>query len=340
MRPATTGPIKAGRRNRAGRRRCRLQGDPGRIPAQREPMPETLYRDYNSYLRETFGCRVHKITLDAGLTCPNRDGTLGRGGCVYCNERGSGTGASGRASLAEQVRAGKERLARRAKKFIGYFQSFSNTYAPLPVLARYYAEALEDPDVVGLSIGTRPDCVSEKTLDHLAGLSRDRLIWLEYGLQSAREETLRLIRRGHSVACFDDALRRTRARGLPVCVHVILGLPGESIEDMLDTARFLGGRDIQAVKIHLLYVVRGTVLDAWHRSGAYRCLTREEYARAAGEFLALLPPGIIIQRLTGDPHRDELSAPPWALEKQKNLAAVRAYMEKRGLRQGINLEKG
>jgi len=301
-------------------------------------MTERLYRDYNSYLRETFGCRVQKISLDAGLGCPNRDGTVGRGGCIYCNEKGSGTGAGRVAGISEQIRTGKELLARKykARKFIAYFQSFSNTYAPFPRLAALYREALTDSDIVGLSIGTRPDCVSDETLDHLAMLSKTHLIWLEYGLQSARDETLERIRRGHSVAAFMDAVKRTRERKIPVCVHVILGLPGEDIEDMLYTARFLALQDIQAVKIHLLYVIRGTALDEMYRSGAYSCLSREGYAAAAGEFLALLPPHIIVQRLTGDPHPEELVSPLWALDKQRNLEAVRAYMENNGLYQGKN----
>jgi len=304
-------------------------------------MPENLYRDYNSYLREIFGCRVQKITLDAGLTCPNRDGTLGRGGCIYCNERGSGTGAHDTAGIPEQIRSAKERLSRKykAKKFIGYFQSFSNTYGPLDRLSALYAQALADPDIVGLSIGTRPDCVSDGVLDHLGALVKTRLIWIEYGLQSASDKTLKLINRGHGTEAFDDALDRTRARNIPVCVHVILGLPGEDSHDMLETARFLAVRDIQALKIHLLYVVKGTRLDYMYRTGQYRCLTREEYAAAVGEFLALTPPGVIIQRLTGDPHPEELSAPAWALEKQKNLDAVRSYMKRNSLYQGKNFSR-
>lgn len=255
-------------------------------------MAERLYRDYNSYLRETFGCRVQKISLDAGLCCPNRDGTLGRSGCIYCNDKGSGTGAVRFATISEQIRAGKERLARRykAKKFIAYFQSFSNTYAPLPRLASLYGEALEDPDVVGLSIGTRPDCVADQTLDFLAALGKTRLVWLELGLQSANDDTLERIRRGHCAAAFIDAVERSRARKIPVCAHVILGLPGESGENMLDTARFLALQDIQAVKIHLLYVVKGTALHEMYETGAYSCLSRENYAAAAAQFLALLPP--------------------------------------------------
>jgi hypothetical protein len=301
-------------------------------------MAERLYRDYNSYLRETFGCRVQKISLDAGLGCPNRDGTVGRGGCIYCNEKGSGTGAARFAGIFEQIRIGKERLAGKykAKKFMAYFQSFSNTYAPLAKLAALYDQALADPDVVGLSIGTRPDCVTDETLDHLAVLGENNLIWLEYGLQSANDQTLERIRRGHSVAAFIDAVKRSRARKIPVCAHVILGLPGENTEDMLHTARFLALQDVQAVKIHLLYVIRGTTLDEMYSSGAYSCLSREGYAAAVGEFLALLPPHIIIQRLTGDPHPEELVSPLWALDKQRNLEAVRAYMDKNGLYQGKN----
>ena len=295
------------------------------------------YRDFNSALRERFGCRVQKITLDAGLTCPNRDGTLGSDGCIFCNERGSGTGAASKIlSISEQIRSAKSYLARRykAKAFIAYFQSFSNTYAPLPVLKSLYDEALADPDVVGLSIGTRPDCVEDSTLDALEEYSKERLIWLEYGLQSAHDETLARIRRGHSVAQFTDAVRRTRGRGLPICVHVILGLPGESREEMLATARFLAESDVQAVKIHLLYVIRGTTLDGWHQSGIYRCLTRDEYVSLVSELLTLLPPDMIIQRLTGDPHPDELVAPLWALDKRESLAAIHEYMAARGLFQG------
>jgi uncharacterized protein len=298
---------------------------------------EKPYRDFNSYLRERFGCRVQKISLDAGLTCPNRDGTLGTGGCIYCNARGSGTGAADRRlSISRQIQDAKSYLSHRykAKAFLAYFQSFSNTYGPRPLLRSLYEEALSDPDIVGLSVGTRPDCVPEETLDLLQGLSRRRLIWLEYGLQSASDATLERIRRGHTVAAFEDALARTRRRGLPVCVHVILGLPGEERDDMLDTARFLSGRDIQAVKIHLLYVVRGTVLDSWYRSGSYTCMTREQYAETVAQFLALLPPSVIVQRLTGDPHPEELVAPLWALEKQRNLSAVLQYLKDHHLYQG------
>lgn len=301
-------------------------------------MQEKRYRDYNGYLRQLFGCRVQKISVDAGMTCPNRDGTKGRGGCIYCNERGSGTGAFQKGlSVREQIASGKANLAKRYKagKFLAYFQSFSNTYAPLTELKALYGEALEDPDVVGLAIGTRPDCVPDPVLEHLKSLSDGgRLIWLELGLQSAHDKTLERIRRGHDFSTFVDAVRRARQRQLPVCVHVILGLPGETREDMLETARILSRLDIQAVKIHLLYVIRGTDLEQWLLEGTHRCLSRAEYAALVADFVSLLPPSVIIQRLTGDPHPQELAAPMWALEKHKNLQAVLQHMSEHDLHQG------
>ena len=294
------------------------------------------YLDLNTVLRERFGCRVQKVSLDAGLTCPNRNGTLGTGGCIYCNALGSGTGLSRRHSITAQLQRGKEHLRRRygARKFIAYFQSFSNTYAPLDTLNRLYREALVVEDIVGLAIGTRPDCVPDDVLDLLGELTRETYLWVEYGLQSIHERTLDAINRGHGVAAFLDAVRRTRARGLEVCVHVILGLPGEGRSEMLETARALAGLDIQAVKLHLLYVVRGTPLANLYSSGAYRCLSREEYVDLVCEFLTLLPPTAVIHRLTGDPHPHELVAPAWALEKQRNLQAVREALERRDLWQG------
>jgi len=294
------------------------------------------YRDLNSYLRERFGCRVQRIALDAGLTCPNRDGTKGRGGCIYCNPRGSGTGRGASLSITQQLLQGKERLARRykAKKFIAYFQSFSNTYAPVEKLEALYREALADPDIVGLAIGTRPDCVSPEVLDLLEELNRETYLWVEYGLQSIHDATLRAINRGHTVEEFIEAVDETRRRGIEVVVHVILGLPGEGKEEMLATARALGQMDIQGVKIHLLYVIKGTPLARMFQKGEYRCLTREEYVDIVGEFLALLSPHVVIHRLTGDPHPRELLAPTWALEKQANLKAIMESMERRDLWQG------
>ena len=287
------------------------------------------YTDFNTYLRKRYGCRVQKITLDAGLTCPNRDGTISRAGCIYCNPRGSGTGqAADGLSITRQLENAKEPLRKRykAKKFLAYFQSYTNTYAPVDRLQGLYEQAVRDPDVVGLSIGTRPDCVPEQVLDMISGMAGHKDIWLEYGLQSAHDRTLDRINRGHGVAAFADAVRRTRQRGLPVCVHIILGLPGEGEAEMLDTARYLAGQDIQAVKIHLLYVVQGTALHRLYAQGGYRCLEQEEYADLAARFVHILPREVIIQRLTGDPHREELVAPLWAVHKQQTLQMIERRM--------------
>ncbi len=296
-------------------------------------MNTSRYRDLNTKLRERFGCRVQKISLDAGLTCPNRDGTVGAGGCIYCSSTGSGTGLHHLYSITEQLEQGKERLRRRyrAKKFIAYFQSFSNTYGQVNELHKLYQEALSVDDVVGLAIGTRPDCVPEKVLQMLAELKRQTYLWLEFGLQSAHDHTLELINRGHDLASFVDAVERTRKRDLDICVHIILGLPGEEREDMLATAKTLSRLDIQGIKIHLQYVIQGTPLADMYRRGSYRCLSREEYVDIVCEFLALLPPKVVIHRLTGDPHPHELLAPEWALKKHRNLQAIRDALESRDL---------
>ena len=299
-------------------------------------MNTSRYRDLNTALRERFGCRVQKISLDAGLTCPNRDGNVGLGGCIYCSSRGSGTGLYNRFPIAQQLERGKERLGRRyrAKKFIAYFQSFSNTYGELQELEELYREAISVDDVVGLAVGTRPDCVQEGVLDLLAALNRRTYVWLEYGLQSVHEHTLELINRGHGLAAFLDAVELTRQRHLDICVHIILGLPGEDKGDMMTTARTLAKLDIQGIKIHSLYVIRSTPLADMYQRGEYRCLSREEYVDIVCEFLALLPPKLVIHRLTGDPHPQELLAPQWALEKQTNLEAIRQALERRNLWQG------
>jgi len=298
---------------------------------------EKRYSDYNAYLRSLFGCRVQKISIDAGLTCPNRDGTVGTGGCIYCNDKGSGTGTFHQGlSITRQIHQSREKLARRykAKKFIAYFQSFSNTYAPISTLKRLYDEALGFPDMVGLAIGTRPDCISSEILDLLADYAKSRLIWIEYGLQSANDDTLKRINRGHTLECFLNAVSETRNRGISICAHVILGLPGETPEMMRHTARVIADSGIDGVKIHLLYVIRNTPLHVLYQRGEYTCLTRGEYTDRVCDFLELLPPRMIIQRLTGDPHPDELIAPGWAMEKAQNLIHIQKTLESRDTWQG------
>jgi radical SAM protein (TIGR01212 family) len=295
------------------------------------------YRDLNSYLKERFGQRVQKITLDAGLTCPNRDGRIGTGGCLYCNARGSGTGAWARGQeIRAQMEEGMGRLARRygASRFIAYFQSFSNTYAPLETLRELYEAALAFPQVVGLSIGTRPDCLEEDVLELLAGYARQRLVWLELGLQSAHDQTLVRLNRGHDVACFAEAVARAAGRGLPVIAHVILGLPGEGPREMAATAAFLARLPLHGVKIHLLYVIKGSGLARLHAAGEYVCLSEAQYVNLVVDFIERLPPHLVIHRLTSDPHPEELVAPAWCLDKSRVLKGIREEFARRGSRQG------
>lgn len=295
------------------------------------------YYDLNSYFRNMFGCRVQKISLDAGLTCPNRDGRISTGGCIYCNSRGSGTGASSQGlSITEQIMRGKEFLKKRykAQKFIAYFQSFSNTYGPYEKLKGLYEEALAIDDIVGLSIGTRPDCVDESVLTLLESYAKDYLVWIEYGLQSIHDRTLAAINRGHDVECFKGAVDKTRGRGVKICTHVILGLPLEDRHDMLATAKAVAAMGIDGIKIHLLYVVKGTKMEKLYLEGKYRCLEQEEYVNLVCDFLELLPPDMVIQRLTGDPHPHELVAPEWSLRKNETLSRIKEILTERESWQG------
>lgn len=295
------------------------------------------YKDLASFLRSRFGERVQKITLDAGLTCPNRDGSISTGGCIFCNARGSGTGAASQGiSITEQLERGKQSLGKRykARKFLAYFQAHTNTYAPVERLEELYREALAVEGVVGLSIGTRPDCVDDQILSLVEELARTHMVWVEYGLQSSNDATLKLINRGHDSACFERAVLSTADRGILTCAHAILGLPGEARKEMLDTARFLGKLPVDGVKIHLLYVVRGTPMEAMYNQGRYKCMDQDDYVETVCDFLELLPPQMVIQRLTGDPHRDELVAPQWSLEKGKTLNMIIQTMHGRGSIQG------
>jgi radical SAM protein (TIGR01212 family) len=295
------------------------------------------YNDLNTYFRRIFGCRVQKITIDAGFSCPNRDGAISTGGCIYCNVRGSGTGANAKGlSVTQQLIQGKEALSKRykAKKFIAYFQSFSNTYAPSEKLKRLYDKALKVDDVVGLSIGTRPDCVNEPILELLQGYVKNYLVWIEYGLQSVHDSTLAYINRGHDFKCFKNAVDATKDRGIKICAHVILGLPNEEKSHMLETAKAVADMGIDGIKIHLLYVVKGTKLAKLYDTGRYRCLEQQEYVDLVCDFLERIPKDMVIQRLTGDPHPEELVAPMWSLKKTETLALIRDTMGKRDSWQG------
>lgn len=318
-------------------------GAKGSKPLFPQWRPGSRYYELSAYLRNFFGCRVQKISLDAGLSCPNRDGSISTGGCIYCNARGSGTGAYEQGlSITDQLIKGKDFLRRRykAKKFIAYFQSFSNTYGPYERLKALWEEALAVEDIVGLSIGTRPDCIDEPILSLLESYAKDRLVWIEYGLQSVHEKTLKFINRGHDVGAFQRAVEATRHRGIRICTHVILGLPFEGREHMLETARAVAAAGVDGIKIHLLYVIRGTRMEELYVNGTYRCLDQEEYADLACDFLELLPPDMVIQRLTGDPHPEELVAPEWSVRKNDTLSRIKGILAQRDSWQGKSFEGG
>lgn len=299
---------------------------------------EKRYRPFSRYLREIFGCRVQKIPLDAGFTCPNRDGRVGLGGCIYCGPRGSGTGAyENGVPLGEQIRAAIESGKRRFGKckFIAYFQAFTNTYAPPERLKSLYDEALRHQEVVGLSIGTRPDCAPDEVLELLEEYARRCHFWVEYGLQSAHDYTLELINRGHDIAQFVDAVERTKGRGINICAHIILGLPGETKEEMMATADLVASLELEGIKIHSLYVLKGTKLAEIYQRGEFRLLELEEYVSLVCDFLERLPPDMVIQRLTGEAPGDLLVAPRWSREKMAVLGKIDTELEQRGSYQGI-----
>jgi uncharacterized protein len=306
-------------------------------------MPLNRYRDYNTYLKEIFGERVQKIPLDAGFSCPNRDGTISIRGCIYCDSRGSGTGALINRGLdlemqiSEGIRFAEEKY--KSKKFIAYFQSFTNTYAPVSQLKEIYRTALNHNGMVGLSVGTRPDCVDDDVMNLLSSFQQDYLVWVEYGLQSAHDITLKKINRGHDVACFEKAVLMAKEHGLNVCAHVILGLPDETHEMMMATAKFVAALPVDGIKIHSLYITKGTPMADLYLAEDYKCMERDEYMETLIDFLELLPPEMIIQRLTGDPNASELIAPLWTLKKTENINQIKKRLEERDTWQGKKFER-
>ena len=300
-------------------------------------MTPRRYKDFNTYLRKRFGCRVQKITIDAGFSCPNRDGTLSSKGCIYCDGKGSGTGAARTGeSIMKQVQEAKACLATRykARKFIAYFQAFTNTYAPCDILRRRYDEALVDSDMVGLAIATRPDCVDEAKLNLIEEYTATHMVWIEYGLQSIHNRTLEMINRRHTFEDFVRAVRMTEGRNILICAHVILGLPGESKAEVLDTAMALAELGIDGVKIHSLYILKGTPLARLLEAGGGTALDQETYVDWVAAFLERLAPRTVVQRLTGDPRHLALVAPGWTLEKHQTLSLIQEALQARETWQG------
>lgn len=296
------------------------------------------YYPFSQFLRERFGCKVYKLPVDAGFTCPNRDGKIGYGGCTYCyNPSFSPPIFLQKSSISLQVKYKKALLKRKGKvnKFLVYFQSYTNTYAKVKILKRLYDEAIQDKDAIGFCIGTRPDCVPDEVLDLIESYAQDYHIWLEYGLQSIHNETLLRIRRGHNFAQFEDAVKRTQGRNIFICVHIILGLPGEAKEDILKTARALARMGIDGIKLHHLQVVKKTELVRDLQRGEFKVLSSEEYIKLVCDVLELLPARITIQRLVGEVLQDKmLVAPRWNLNKHSILSAIDQEFVDRGSFQG------
>lgn len=295
------------------------------------------YNTFSDELKRVFGCKVQRISVDAGFSCPNRDGVLDTQGCIFCGGQGSGSyGIQRDLGIAAQLEDGKEVMRRkyRAQHFIAYFQAYSNTYAPLGQLRRLFNEALNVPDIVGIIAATRPDCLPDDVLDYLAELSMQTYFWLELGIQSTKDRSLAFINRHHDYACSISAISRAKARNLRVCAHVILGLPGESRQDMLATVEELNKLGVDGVKLHLLHVMRGTRLAEIYARGEIELFDRDGYAGLVCDVLERLDPKILIHRLTGDGGHDNLVAPLWSLKKFEVLNLIDTELTRRGTRQG------
>ncbi len=296
------------------------------------------YHAYNFFLRQRFGRRIQKVSVDAGFTCPNVDGTVAVGGCVFCDNRSfSPSRRLPRTTIGEQINEGIRRLARRYKNvdgYLAYFQPATNTYANVERLRTVYQDALADKRVIGLAIGTRPDCVADEVLDLLSEMAGQTYLSVEYGMQSMHDRSLEWMNRGHDHASFVDAVRRSRDRGFEICAHVILGLPGETRDDMLATARELAGLQIDAVKLHNLYAVKNTPLADQVQTGQVQLMGRDDYVRTLVDFLELLPEHYVVERVSGDAPPDYFVAPAWCLDKAGVRQAIEEEFARRDTWQG------
>lgn len=298
---------------------------------------EKPYHSLDYMLRERFGEKVYKVTLNGGMSCPNRDGKLGTRGCIFCSAGGSGDfAADSSLSITEQIDSQISILSakRPIHKYIAYFQAFTNTYAPVEYLEKIFTEALAHPGIAALSIGTRPDCLGKDVIALLSRLNRQKPVWVELGLQTIHEKTAAYIRRGYPLSCFEDAVRRLRSEDIEVIVHTILGLPGESTQDILNTMKYLNHQDIQGIKLQLLHVLRGTDLASDYEKGLFRTYERDEYISLVISCLEHLRPDMVIHRITGDGPKDLLIAPLWASRKREVLNLLHHQMKENHNYQG------
>lgn len=319
----------------------------GNTVSENNPVPPRFWGDkpYYSldyYLKKNFGEKVYRLSLNGGITCPNRDGTLDTRGCIFCSSGGSGDFAAAPSlSVTEQIAAAKKRISAKTdcQKFIAYFQAYTNTYAPVEVLRDLFTEAILQPEIAALSIATRCDCLSPEILDLLAELNRQKPVWVELGLQSIHEETLSFIRSGFTLKQFEDAVFALHARGIDVITHLILGLPGETADKMRASVRHAASLPIAGIKLQLLHILKGTDLGRLYEKEPFPLFSLEEYCDFVTECLALLPPELVIHRLTGDGPKNLLIAPTWSADKKRVLNTIQKYMKEKNLWQGKYFRK-
>lgn len=300
-------------------------------------MNHNHFYSLNEFYKEYFGCKTYKISLNAGLTCPNRDGTLDNRGCIFCSAGGSGDFAPFAGySISKQIDEGIKQISRKytGNCFIGYFQAFTNTYAPLPKLRELYMSAVMDERIVGISIATRPDCLNQDVIELLEEISHIKPVTVELGLQTSNEQTAQYIRRGYTLEVFDDACNRLAAAGIPVVAHMIVGLPNETHDDYLATAKHIAALKLHGIKIQLLHILRGTDLAKDYEAGVFHALTLEEYVSTVVDIIEILPPEMVIHRITGDGPKDLLIAPLWSTNKRNVLNSIMKEFRARNTYQG------
>ncbi|NFG42425.1 TIGR01212 family radical SAM protein [Clostridium botulinum] len=301
------------------------------------------YHSLNYFLREKFGEKVFKISLDGGFSCPNRDGKVSKGGCVFCSARGSGDYAGSRNfSITGQFNNVKTMMANKWKsgKYIAYFQAYTNTYAPVDELRQKYEEAINQEGVVALSIATRPDCLEDDVLDLIEELSKKLYVWVELGLQTINDDVAKKINRGYDLKVFDNAMTRLKERNIDVVVHSILGLPGESQDDMLKTIDYIAHSGAQGIKLHLLHLMKDTKMVELYEGGELQFLSQEDYIKLICRAVSMLPKEMVVHRLTGDAPRDLLIGPMWSLKKWEVLNAIDKTLEDNDVYQGKNFDMG
>ena len=283
------------------------------------------YLSFNKYLKDKFGQKVYKISLDGGFTCPNRDGKIDTRGCIFCSKGGSGDFAQNRnLSITEQIESGKKIVEKKIKsgKYIAYFQAFTNTYAPVEILRAKYSEAINHPDIVALSIATRPDCLGDDVIELLDEMNKIKPVFVELGLQTIHSDSAKYIRRGYSLEVYNEAVKKLKNIGVNIVVHIILGLPNESEEDMLESVKYVCQSQIDGIKLQLLHIIAGTDLAKDYEKGVFKTLEFDEYVELIAKCVAIIPKNIVIHRLTGDGAKKDLIAPLWSADKKRVLNAI------------------